>query len=200
MNHLAHFLLAQGQPHLEIGAFLGDYIKGPLRGQFPQNIENGIRLHRKIDAFTDKHPVIRQSCSRMDPQLRRYAPIMIDVFFDHFLARQWSTYGNGSLRNFSDGIFTTLESAADIMPKKVTEVARRMKQHQVLSAYADASFMIPVLTRLGQRLKRDNPLADGFTQFENNQQELAQDFASFFPDVMAYARDVACNFDRDTMY
>ncbi len=200
MNHLAHFLLAQGDPHLEVGAFLGDYIKGSLRGQYPRNIENGIRLHRRIDAFTDKHPVIRQSCSRMDPYVRRYAPIMIDVFFDHFLARQWSTYGNGPLHKFSDRIFTTLEAAKDIMPRRATEVARRMKQHQVLAAYADATFLIPVLARLSQRLKRDNPLADGFTQFENNQQELAQDFASFFPDVMAYARDVANNFDQDTMY
>ncbi|MDK1023030.1 MAG: ACP phosphodiesterase [Gammaproteobacteria bacterium] len=195
MNHLAHFLLAQGKPHLEVGAFLGDYVKGSLQGQYPRNIENGIRLHRRIDAFTAKHPVIRQSCSRIDPHLRRYAPIMIDVFFDHFLARQWSTYGNGPLHKFSDRIFTTLESAEDIMPRRARAVARRMNQHQVLSAYADANFLIPVLYQLSQRLKRDNPLAKGFTQFENNQLELEQDFASFFPDVVAYARDVACNLD-----
>ena len=196
MNHLAHFLLAQGKPHLEIGAFLGDYIKGSLDGQYPRSIENGIRLHRKIDAFTDKHPVIRQSCSRIDPPLRRYAPIMIDVFFDHFLARHWLTYGSGPLHKFSEGIFETLEASADIMPTRAREVARRMQQHQVLSAYADASFLVPVLNRLSQRLKRDNPLADGFTQFENNELELESDFANFFPDVMAYARDAASDLDQ----
>lgn len=197
MNHLAHFLLAQGKPHLEVGAFLGDYIKGSLDGQYPRKIEDGIRLHRKIDAFTDKHPVIRQSCSRIDPPLRRYAPIMIDVFFDHFLAKHWLSYGRCALHTFSEGIFATLESSADIMPTRAREVARRMKQHQVLSAYADASFLVPVLNRLSQRLKRDNPLADGFTQFENNQSELELDFANFFPDVMVYARDVACELDQE---
>ena len=79
---------------------------------------------------------------------------------------------------------------------RAREVARRMKQHQVLSAYADASFLIPVLNRLSQRLKRDNPLADGFTQFENNERELESDFTNFFPDVMAYARDAASDLDQ----
>jgi acyl carrier protein phosphodiesterase len=197
LNHLAHFLLAQGKSHLEVGAFLGDYVKGPLDGHYPKNIEHGIRLHRKIDAFTDKHPIVRQSCSRIDPHLRRYAPIMIDVFFDHILASHWLTYGCGPLHRFSEGIFETLESSADILPSRALEVARRMRQHQVLSAYADPNFIVPVLNRLSQRLKRSNPLADGFTQFENNQEQLELDFADFFPDVFAYARDVARQFDHE---
>ena len=121
---------------------------------------------------------------------------MIDVFFDHFLARHWLTYGCGPLHKFSDGIFATLEAAADIMPNRAREVARRMQQHQVLLAYADAGFLIPVLNRLSQRMKRDNPLAEGFTQFENNEQELELDFANFFPEVLSYARDTANDLDH----
>lgn len=195
MNHLAHFFLAQGNPQLEIGAFLADYVKGTLQGRYPNGIEDGIRLHRKIDAYTDRHPVVRRSCSRMEPHMRRFAPIMIDVFFDHFLALRWADYGKEALQEFSEGIFKTLESSAAIMPPRATEVARRMNQHQVLEAYADANFLIPVLGRLSQRLKRDNPLAEGFSQFLDNQQDLASDFSIFFPEVMSFASEVASNFE-----
>lgn len=188
MNHLAHFLLAQDQPYLEAGAFLGDYIKGHLRGQFLPGIEDGIRLHRKIDAFTDRHDIVKQSCSRFDPALRRYAPIMIDIFFDHLLARNWSMYHDSSLNDFSDQVFSNIETCRELLPESVVMVARRMKQHNVLASYADPSFLTPVLTRLSQRLKRSNPLAESFQQFEQNRQGLSDDFEVFFPQVKSFAQ------------
>lgn len=194
MNHLAHFLLAQGEPHLEVGAFLGDYVKGSLKGEYPRAIENGIHLHRKIDAFTDAHETIKKSCDCFDPHMRRYAPIMIDVFYDHLLARHWHTYGEGNLIDFSDRVFANLESSQAIMPARAREAAQRMQQHQVLAAYADENFLVAVLSRLSQRLKRANPVAEGFSQFSANQQQLSEDFASFFPQVMAFAQEIVDDF------
>jgi len=199
MNHLAHFFLAQRKPHLEIGAFLGDFTKGLLQDRYPEDIENGIRLHRKIDAFTDRHPIVKRSYSRIDPPLRRYAPIMIDVFYDHFLARQWLSYSPECLSQFSDRIFSTLESWEALLPPRAREAARNMRRYQVLAAYADANFLIPVLQRLSQRLNHANPLSDGFTQFEDNQLELAGDFSQFFPEVMSYARDVVSSMDKNAL-
>lgn len=203
MNHLAHFLLAQEQPELEIGAFLGDFVKGNLRGQFPEDIENGIRLHRKIDAFTDTHSLVKRSCTRFDPTLRRYAPIMIDIFFDHLLARSWQQYHDKSLEEFSDRVFSNLENCTSLLPEPVVRVARRMKQHNVLASYADPNFLTPVLNRLSQRLKHDNPIAEGYGEFEKNRQGLTEDFDAFFPLAVTFAqgtlesfgadREVACN-------
>lgn len=188
MNHLAHFLLAQQRPSLEVGAFLGDFVKGNLRGQFPDEIEDGIRLHRKIDAFTDTHAMVKRSCDRIDPSLRRFAPIMIDIFFDHLLANNWQAYHDRSLSEFSDRVFANLENCASWIPEPVTQVARRMKQYNVLASYADPGFLRPVLTRLSQRLKRDNPLAESYREFEKNSQGLSEDFAVFFPEAIIFAQ------------
>jgi acyl carrier protein phosphodiesterase len=197
MNHLAHFLLAQERPYVEAGAFLGDYVKGSLRGQFPGEIEDGIRLHRKIDAFTDGHAAVKRSCRRFDPLLRRYAPIMIDIFFDHLLAINWQQYHSKSLGDFSDQVFFNLERCSPLLPEPVVEVARRMKAHNVLASYADPAFLPPVLARLGQRLKRKNPLAEGHRELEKNYRGLSEDFAVFFPQAMHFAKITLTSLSAD---
>jgi len=197
VNHLAHFMLAQDRPYLEAGAFLGDYVKGRLHGEFHREIEDGIRLHRKIDAFTDQHRVVKKSCDRFDPEVRRYAPIMLDIFFDHLLAKNWHRFRKEPLGDFSDRIFTNLDACRNLLPEKVVAVADRMRKHNVLNSYADETFMLPVLSSLSRRLKRKNPVADGFHQFQRNEAKITEDFESFFPEVIDFADRTANSLGQD---
>jgi acyl carrier protein phosphodiesterase len=184
-------MLAQDKPYLEAGAFLGDYVKGRLHGEFHHEIEDGIRLHRKIDAFTDQHSAVRKCCDRFDPEVRRYAPIMLDIFFDHLLAKNWQRFHKEPLEDFSERVFANLDACRDLLPEKVAETADRMRKHDVLNSYADETFMLPVLSSLSRRLKRRNPVADGFHQFQRNEVKIREDFESFFPEVMDFATRTA---------
>jgi acyl carrier protein phosphodiesterase len=197
VNYLAHFLLAQNKPHLEVGGFMGDYVKGQLVGRFPKELEDGIRLHRKIDAFTDNHACVKQSCHRIDSTMRRYAPIMVDIFFDHLLAKHWHQYHSETLSHFSDRIFSNMQDYQEVLPDKVWQIAMRMKQFNVLSSYADPSFLSPVLTNLSQRLKRKNPVAEGYQQFQDNMEGLTKDFEIFFPEAINFAKQTSRSFDRN---
>jgi len=116
MNYLAHLYLGQGSAQSLIGSLMGDFIRGHLDESLPLAIRQGIWLHRKIDAFTDAHPVFRASKGRLRPPLRRYAGILVDVFYDHFLARDWALYSSVSLRDFSWSVYRTLHSHHERLP------------------------------------------------------------------------------------
>ncbi|NCF19921.1 MAG: ACP phosphodiesterase, partial [Haliea sp.] len=100
MNFLAHFHLAWPDAGLVAGGLEGDYYKGPLRGDLPAAIERGVRLHRAIDAYTDRHPVLEQLRRQFPERLRRYAGILIDISFDHYLSRHWSSFSDIPLGEF----------------------------------------------------------------------------------------------------
>ncbi len=190
MNHLAHFKLAMEEPALLVGTFLGDQIKGRLQGRFHPQVEFGIQLHRKIDAFTDAHPIVKQSYQRLEPEFRRYCPILMDIFYDHILARNWQEFHHQSLQEFSDWVFTTLESWQEEMPDKSRLMARRMQKSQILLLYADPEVIPGILARVSARLKRDNPVAHACAPLFANLSHLEEDFRSFFPELLVYVEDV----------
>ena len=181
MNHLAHFYLSGSDTNLLIGNFLGDYVKGRLTGSRQINIETGIRLHRAIDAFTDRHPITRLSQSRFEPRFRRVSGIMTDIIYDHFLAKNWQNYHESSLQNFAQATFEILLANKEHLPEDAIKNCERMHENNVLSRYADSAFIDRSLAHLSTRLSRENPLAEGYGQFLNNQEKLCTDFEEFFP-------------------
>ena len=132
MNHLAHFLLSASDPALLVGGFLGDFVKGRLNGQYPHDIENGIKLHRAIDAFTDRHPIVRRSCLRPDNEFRRVAPIMMDIIYDYFLARHWHRFREDSLEQFSDHVSGTILNYDTELPTSALRFISYVAEHKSL--------------------------------------------------------------------
>lgn len=187
MNHLAHFRLAWPSEGLLVGAFLGDFVKGRLQGGFEAEVERGIRLHRAIDAFADSHPVLRNSVRRFEPDFRRFAPIMLDVIFDHFLARAWQDYHDDSLRAFQEAVFRQVLGSE--LPDDARRVANRMAESRSLERYIEVEFIDRALTHIGSRLSRDNPLDRGIGEFERLEGELRTDFGLFFPQLQTFCRD-----------
>ena len=187
MNHLGHFLLAHPDKQLMAGGFLGDFVKGRLKGEFQPEVERGIQLHRAIDAFADRHPMQRQSCQRFDTEFRRFGSIMCDVIYDHFLALHWDTHGVDKLDLFSEAAYDAVLDNADTFPAEVIEVIRGMKSHGTLERYRSETYIDRALCHISGRLRVANPLMDAFSQFHQHQFELEADFHQFIQDARIFA-------------
>jgi acyl carrier protein phosphodiesterase len=188
MNHLAHFALAGPSTECLVGAFLGDYVKGRLKGVYSEDIETGIALHRAIDAFTDHHPIVRRSQARFDAQYRRYAGIMTDIIYDHVLAQAWSIYYPEPLIEFSQRSLQTLVDHGHLFEPGGIQTATRMLEHNALAGYTSDVFVARSFSYLATKLTRANPLATAFGQFEAHLPELRQDFAVFYPLLMEFCQ------------
>lgn len=185
MNHLAHFHLSDGDNGLIIGALLGDHVKGLLKGDYPASWETGIRLHRSIDAFTDRHREIRQAQQLFEPEYRRYSGIMLDVLFDHFLNRHWKTFHHQSLTEFSQQVYQIINNHR--LPESASQQAANFERYDVLLSYQHWQTIEVVLERIGQRLKRKNPLAQSAEQLQQHYPALEQLFLDFYPQLQQHA-------------
>ncbi|MEX1236763.1 MAG: ACP phosphodiesterase [Pseudomonadales bacterium] len=188
MNHLAHFKVSHPDPALIVGGFLGDFVKGRLNGAYPERIERGIRLHRAVDAFADQHRIIKRSVTRFAPGFRRYGPIMVDVIYDHFLAKRWQTFNDDALTEFCDVVFGALEEEAQLLPADARRMAEHMAASRSLENYGRDVFVNRSLTHIGTRLKRKNPLHLAFDQFKNHEAALYEDFTVFFPELLSFCK------------
>ena len=188
MNYLAHLYLSEPTEDAWLGSLLGDFVKGPLDGRYGDDITRAIALHRKIDSFTDAHAVVLQSKSRISAQRRRYAGIMIDMFYDHFLAKYWREFRDEPLVEFSARIYAMLGQRHAVLPERLRQMAPDMAQRNWLASYADIASMHTALDRMGRRLKRENPLLDSADELVEHYAELESDFRAFMPDVLQFAR------------
>lgn len=194
MNHLAHFFLASLNENINLGdgmtgAFLGDHIKGKLKGELPSGIEDGIRLHRQIDSFTDQHPVVRRAYRNFESPVRRYAPIITDLVFDHFLARDWHKYSDQSLDKFNQSIFSLIDPQLIYFPDKAQLILTSMKERKTVLSYTDPEFIRRSLIYLSGRFKKANPLDQSFGIVLEKMSALEADFEAFMPELCNFARN-----------
>jgi acyl carrier protein phosphodiesterase len=187
LNFLAHFHLAWPDEGLVAGGLEGDYYKGPLRGELPDAIERGVRLHRAVDAYTDSHPLIAQLRRELPGGLRRYAGILIDLSFDHFLSKYWENYCDIPLPQFNAGVYRTLQSQQHALSFGSRRMLARLVEYDLLGLYLDWDAVPASAARIGQRLRRSNPLADVGPQLTPARGLLEQAFLDFYPDLLAFS-------------
>ena len=187
MNYLAHLHLGGSQPGELLGSLYGDFVKGPLQGRWPADIEAGIRLHRQIDAYTDSHPLVLQAKQRFPSERRRYAGILVDLFFDHCLAAHWHDYADEPLQLFTARVYQVLHEEAEL-PGKLAFIAPRMAAQDWLGSYRDFAVMEQVVAGMSRRLSRPEGLAGGVAELEQLYLPLQQDFRDFYPQLQAFAR------------
>ena len=187
MNYLAHLHLGGPQPGDLLGSLYGDFVKGPLQGRWPAEIEAGIRLHRQIDAFTDSHPLVLQAKSRFPSERRRYAGILIDLFFDHCLAANWADYSTEPLAHFTQRVYGVLAAEPEL-PGKLAVIAPHMAAHDWLGSYREFDVLERVLANMSRRLSRADGLAGGLAELEQLYEPLLQDFRDFYPALQQFAR------------
>ncbi len=185
MNYLAHFHLSHGNDDLLIGALLGDFIKGPLKGEHGQAIEQGIFLHRKVDAFTDSHPLLKQAHQLFPQPYRRYAGIMTDVVFDHFLNQHWQQFHPQSLSTFSQEVFQIITTSHHLTPPAKRQ-AESLARYDVFENYQHWETVEAALKRISQRLVRENPLALGAREMQAHYSALEEVFLQFYPELQQH--------------
>jgi acyl carrier protein phosphodiesterase len=188
MNYLAHLYLSEPTEDGWLGSLLGDFVKGPLDGRYNEDITRAIILHRKIDSFTDAHPVVLQSKSRVSVGRRRYAGIMIDMFYDHFLAKNWAEFHGEPIRAFTARIYDLLNARHTMLPDRLRYMAPRMAQSDWLASYAQLDGIHVALDRMGKRLKRENRLRDSACELREHYAGLESDFRIFMPQVQMFAK------------
>jgi len=186
MNYLAHLHLGGQRPEELLGSLYGDFVKGPLQGEFRPGIESGIQLHRSIDAFTDAHPLVGQALSRFTHTRRRYAGIVLDVFFYHCLARDWGHYADVPLERFTSGFYRVL-GAEPQLPARLAAIAPHMAAHDWLGSYQDYSTLERVFNGIARRLSRPQELAGAMQDLDALYQPLSDDFQAFYPELQTYA-------------
>ena len=189
MNHLAHALLAGPDPQLRLGGLMGDFVRGRVDPALACGIRQGIALHRAIDTYTDSHPEIAAVRGRFEPPFRRYAGILIDIWFDHILARDFGTWSAVPLPDFSDQVVALLRNHDADLPPSLRVFTRYLHARKLPAAYADREMIGEVLAGVGSRLKRANPLAHGLIEISRLDDELEDAFARFFPQLVAFARN-----------
>ena len=188
MNYLAHLHLGGQRPGQLLGSLYGDFVKGRLQGQFNPEIEAAIALHRSIDTYTDSHPLVGAALSRFSLTRRRYAGIVIDVFFDHCLARDWALYATQPLALFTSDVYRVLASEPQL-PGRLAQIAPHMAAHDWLGSYREFEVLEQVLRGISRRLSRPEELAQAMGELEQLYQPLSEDFRQFYPQLQLFAQE-----------
>lgn len=186
MNYLAHIYLSGDSEDIVLGNFIGDFVKGNRHLQYPEQVAYGILLHRRIDSFTDQHEAVRECIRMLRPGYGKYAGIVADVFFDHFLAHNWNDYSVHSLRSFAKNAHAIFLSNFGLLPMRVKQFLPFLIHHRRLESYAKRENLLPVLDIMSKRTSLPSNsewamqmLIQEYDQFEGL-------FRSFFPEMIRY--------------
>lgn len=189
MNFLAHVFLADHTPALRVGGLVGDFVKGPLPAGLPADLARGVALHRAIDSFADTHPAFRASRARISPARRRWSGVLIDIYYDHLLARHWSAWHATPLAEFTAAIYAESHARLGELPADCAWILPRMREQDWLTGYANMAGIALTLRRMAARVQRENPLAGAEDELLAGEAEFAGDCREFLADARRFARE-----------
>lgn len=187
MNHLAHALLGGTDEDVVFGSLIADFLRGAIDPALPHGVRVGIALHRAVDRYTDAHPDVAAARALFPPPFRRYAGILLDIWFDHLLARDWSRHVGSTLHEFSRSMQALLAARGAELPPRMHGFVGYLRARDLPEAYAEREVIGDVLAGLSQRLRHANPLAGALPVLEGHATELDRRFAVFFPDLAQHA-------------
>ena len=188
MNFLAHIYLSGDNDELKIGNFIADGIAGNKYKNYPLEVQKGILLHRKIDSFTDAHPTVRISKKRLHSRYRHYDGVIIDILYDHFLAKNWSVYSETDLNDYAQQFYVLLESNYEMLPEKIKHLLPYMIKGNWLYNYSTLEGIESVLIGMNKRTKNKSQMNLAIEDLNLYYSELENDFTDFFEDLRAYSQ------------
>ena len=189
MNFLAHFQLAWPDQGLIAGALEGDYYKGPVGQELPEDVAQGVRLHRAIDAYTDQHPRVAELRREFPPEIRRCAGILIDLSFDHYLSTHWQQFSALVLPDFIATVYEVLQRHEEVLSDGSRAMLARMIEYDILALYDDWDTVPASAARIGRRFQRANPLLDIEPQLSQLRPEIEAAFLDFYPDLQKFCKN-----------
>jgi len=188
MNFLAHIYLSDDDPKIMVGNFIGDFVKGKKFSEhFEPAIAKGIELHRMIDEFTDRHPVVLKSKLKLRPKYRHYAGVIVDIFYDHFLSKYWSDYHTMPLPSFAKSAYGIMTSHSNVLPEEVRGMLPYMIKDNWLVNYGNLNGIGQALNGISRRTRYDSKMNESIHELEEFYDEFKHEFQTFIPDVKHYA-------------
>ncbi len=192
MNLLAHLHLAGEDEDLIVGQVLGDFLERGWRNLVPAGVERGVRQHQQVDSFTDGHPLFKRSRARLPPELRRFAGIVVDIYYDHLLANHWGSFHRErSLEEFAQSRYRVLREREDVLTGRLRRALPSIVRHDWLTAYRDFEGIERALHGVSRRLKRENPIAEAGAALRAEHEGLEEDFLEFFPALERFVAELS---------
>ena len=186
MNFLAHIFLSQNIDKVKIGNFIADSVRGNNFGDFDPEVQKGIILHRSIDTFTDAHPIFRIGTKRLHSRYHHYAGVILDVFYDHFLARNWSRYSSIPLQEHNHQFYDLLEKNLDWMPERIEKILPIMRSQDWLTTYATIGGLSEILFQMDRRTKLVSKMQFAPEELEEYYDEYEAEFFEFFEELRKF--------------
>lgn len=188
MNYLAHIYLSGDDELVTIGNFIADGIKGKNYMKYPPAIQTGILLHRKIDWFTDSHPIVRMSTSRLHANYSHYASVIVDILYDHFLAKNWRDYCNVPLEDYTEAFYDSLGKNYDILPIRIKKLMPYMIADNWLLSYASIEGISRVLDGMNRRTKFVSGMNKAVNELQEYYTEFESEFRAYFEELRTFSQ------------
>ncbi len=187
MNFLAHGFLSGASDPVMVGNFIGDFVKGRQIENFEPEIARGIQLHRKIDEYTDLHPVVIRSKNRIRDKYRHYTGVIVDIYYDHMLATTWNTYSKEPLNSFCSHMYDVIYKYFDVLPSDARQMLPWMIKYNWLLNYATLEGIDRSLKGLSRRTSFESGMENAIGDLKGNYEGFLLDFKEFFPQLISYA-------------
>lgn len=183
MNYLAHALLSHYDPELLLGNFIADHLRGNDFSSYPEGVIQGIKMHREIDSFTDAHPKFKASKRYFYKNFEKYSGILVDIYFDHLLASNFTSFHKQPLSEFNKKIYQTYTENLDLMPESSSRFLAYVLKNNVYSQYAELDGIKQVLSHLSYRIGHTVRLENSTLDYIEKREEFEQNFFLFMKEL-----------------
>lgn len=187
MNFLAHLYLAGNDDDSIIGNFIADHVKGSLIDTYPDKIKQGIRFHRSVDEFTDNNQIVRYTILNLRPHFHKYAGVVLDMYYDHFLGVNWKEYSDETLEVFTNRMYSVLMKSYDKLPARSQYILPYMRAENWLLHYREFDGLHSALSGISQRTKFASNLTQAVSHLKSNYQFYSNSFNEFFPELLDFS-------------
>jgi len=194
MNFLAHIYLSGQEEEVIVGNFVADSIKGNLINRFPAGMEKGIRIHREIDHYTDQHPVFRESKARLAPTYNHYSGVIVDLYYDHFLAKNWKDYSDEDLNKVVSRTYFLLVRKFHLLPSRSRRILPFMITQNWLAGYRDFNVLQRVFYGMSRRTSHPSGMEHAVEDLVRDYKLYENEFTSFFPEIINHIHTYRSNF------
>ena len=188
MNFLAHIYLSFDNDPVTIGNFIADGVRGKHYKKYPLDIQKGILLHRQIDTFTDAHPTVRQSTKRLHKNYSHYSGVIVDILYDHFLAKNWAQYSEVPLADYVNNFYGLLEDNFEVLPQRIQRMMPYMIADNWLLSYAKIEGIQKVLNGVNKRTQNKSGMHTATVELKAFYSEFETEFTSFFDELITFSK------------
>lgn len=188
MNWLAHIFLSFGDDEITLGNFIADSIRGNKFKHLPERVQSGIHLHREIDTFTDTHPIPKKSSKKLHKNYGHYSRVIVDIYYDHFLAKNWNTYSEEPLTDFVDEFYDLLAANLTLLPDGIKRMMPYMLSENWLLNYGNLEGIGKVLNGMNRRTKNKSKMNFAIVDLEEHYDAFETEFTDFFVELIAFSK------------